>query len=72
MAHIDKTEKGVIFLNDAWHIEDIQSIRDDLDDDQAIEVLKYMAQWYDAQNGINWEFIQDCCYQLYPLDEVYS
>ena len=69
MAHIDKNENGVIFLNDSWHIEDIQSIREDLSDEQAIEVLKYMAQNFDAENGINWDFIAQCSFELYPDNE---
>lgn len=72
MAHIDKTENGVIFLNDAWHIEDIQSIRDDLDDDQCIDVLEFLANRFDANEGINWDVIEMACNALYPLDEVYS
>ena len=59
-------DKGIWYLADDWHIEDIQSVRADLDDDQAVEVLKYMAQFYDAQIGINWDYINQCAHEVYP------
>jgi len=41
-----------------WHIEDVQCVADDLTDDDARKVLKYMAHKPDANVGINWETIE--------------
>jgi hypothetical protein len=69
MAHMTQNDKGVWYLADDWHIEDVQSVRPDLDDDQAIEVLNMMEQEFDANNGINWEVIEYTADALYPQKE---
>jgi hypothetical protein len=40
-----------------WCIEDVQSIRSDLDDDQAWEVLEAAKRYHDATIGINWDVL---------------
>jgi hypothetical protein len=40
-----------------WSIEDVQSLRDDLSDDQAREVLEYIEDSHNAEIGINWDVI---------------
>lgn len=40
-----------------WHIEDVQSVADDLSDDEARDVLNLMAKKSDANIGINWDSI---------------
>ena len=37
-----------------WSIEDVQSVRPDLSDDQAMEVLGAVEGNFDANQGINW------------------
>src|SRR5579885_1347135 len=41
-----------------WHIEDVQSIRSDLTDQQASEVLIHLKKNHDATVGINWDTIE--------------
>ena len=69
MAHMAQTSAGIWYLADDWHIEDVQSVRPDLNDDQCIHVLEAMADWFDANDGINWEVIEMTAEQLYPQDE---
>lgn len=40
-----------------WHIEDVQSVAEDLTDDEARDVLSIMAKKSDANIGINWDSI---------------
>ena len=40
-----------------WHYEDVQSVADDLSDDEARDVLNIMARKADANIGINWDSI---------------
>lgn len=49
-----------------WCIEDVQSVREDLNDQQAWEVL--LAVWgrHDAEIGINWGYIEAVADDLYP------
>jgi hypothetical protein len=42
---------------DWWHIEDVQSVAEDLTDEEAREVLCIMARKSDANIGINWDSI---------------
>ena len=69
MAHMAQTETGAWYLADDWHIDDVQSMRPDLNDDQCIEVLQAMADWFDANDGINWDFITMTAEQLYPQED---
>ena len=69
MAMIKETEAGVWYLSDDWHIEDVQNVRPDLDDDQCIDVLFALSEGFDANNGINWEVIKYTADALYPTTE---
>lgn len=69
MAILKETEAGVWYLSDDWHIEDVQNVRPDLDDDQCIDVLLALAEGFDANNGINWEVIEYTADTLYPAPE---
>ena len=56
-----------------WHIEDIQSIRSDLTDEQAYIVLQHLKENHDANLGINWEVIEivaDILYPFTPIDYI--
>jgi hypothetical protein len=41
-----------------WHIEDVQSVAEDLTDEEAREVLCIMAKKNDSNIGINWASIE--------------
>ena len=69
MAHMKQTETGEWYLSDDWHIEDVQSVRPDLDEDQCLEVLDTMANRFDANDGINWDVIRYTADNLYPTTE---
>lgn len=49
-----------------WHIEDIQSVRPDLTDEQASTVLQRLKKNHDASIGINWETIEVVADILFP------
>jgi hypothetical protein len=48
-----------------WGIEDVQSVREDLNDEQAWEVLKQVERRHDAEIGINWDYIAAVADDLY-------
>jgi hypothetical protein len=50
--HAERREIVVV-----WCIEDVQSIRSDLTDDQCWEVLKNTKRYHDATVGISWEVL---------------
>ena len=67
MAHMKlDEEKGIWYLADDWHIEDVQSVRADLDDDQAHEVLEAVADNFDANVGITWDVLEFWADELFP------
>ena len=68
MAHMAQNEKGTWYLSDEWHIEDVQSMRPDLDEDQCIEVLDSMANDFDANHGINWDVILYTADMMFPKE----
>ncbi len=41
-----------------WCIEDVQSVRPDLTDDRAWEVLQAARRCHDATMGINWDVLE--------------
>ena len=61
-------EKGIWYLADDWHIEDVQSVRADLDDDQAHEVLEAVADNFDANVGITWDVLEFWADDLFPAE----
>jgi len=70
MAHIAKTKGGIIYLADDWHIEDVQNVRPDLNDDQCANVLENLADTFDANDGINWDVIEAAAESLYPSENI--
>jgi len=52
-----------------WDIDDVLSLRPDLDDNEAIQVLSAVDDKHDANIGINWDVIQFWADELYPQDE---
>jgi hypothetical protein len=65
-----KTKEGVIYLADDWHIEDVQNVRPDLNDDQCADVLENLADSFDANDGINWDVIEAAAESLYPSENI--
>lgn len=49
-----------------WGIEDVHSVRDDLTDDEAWEVLLECRDQHDCEWGFTWTFIQDIAQLLFP------
>ena len=43
---------------DWWHFSDVQSVAEDLSDDEARQVLEIMAHKSDSNIGINWDAIE--------------
>jgi hypothetical protein len=54
-----------------WAIEDVQSVRPDLGDGQAWEVLQNAKRYHDAGIGINWEVLT-CTAQILYGDAAHS
>jgi len=49
-----------------WSIEDVKSVRPDLTDDQAWEVLEQVGDKQDAEWGISWTTIETVADDLFP------
>ena len=49
-----------------WGVEDVQSERPDLNDEQSWEVLKAVIDRHDANIGVNWEFIGAVADDMFP------
>ena len=50
-----------------WHIEDVQSIRSDLTDRQASDILSHLKKNHDATVGISWDTIEIVADILFPF-----
>jgi len=50
----------------AWGILDIQAVRQDLTNEQAMSVLVYLKAWHDYKNGITDATIRTAANELYP------
>ena len=48
-----------------WSVEDVQTIRDDLTEEQAMDVLNVVERRHDADIGVNWDTLE------YWIDELY-
>jgi len=63
MAHLVE-ENGQTILRDDWHMEDVfevaHNMKVNLTDDEAHEVMLRMEHGFDANVGINWDYIQNC------------
>ena len=53
---------GVPVLRDDWHIEDIFMVADEMEEelteDDAIKVMRLIAEASNAEVGINWDVIE--------------
>jgi hypothetical protein len=66
MAHLTQDKNGKFYLADEWHIEDVQNVRANLNEDQAADVLEAVADNHDANYGINWDVIRFWADELFP------
>lgn len=57
-------KEDAIFIE--WCIDDVKDIREDLDDEQAMEVLEYVKDNHDATIGVSWETLQSAADHLFP------
>ena len=53
----------------AWGIEDVQSRRESLSDEQAREVLEVCWNEHDAERGMNWDTIDFNIDSMYGKDD---
>lgn len=49
-----------------WGIEDVQSVRPDLDDDQSWQVLVMAYENHNAEIGLNWDSFKYWADDLFP------
>jgi hypothetical protein len=49
-----------------WYIDDVQSVRPDLTDNQASNVLQSLKKNHDADQGISWPTIEIVADSLFP------
>jgi len=62
MSRIDYTRK---VLTEEWCIADVQTVRDDLGDDDAFTVLEKLTN-VGADRGINWKIIKSVADSYFP------
>lgn len=55
-----------------WSIDDVQEIRHDLTDDQAMKVLRTIEENYDAGSGITWGTLERYSKKLFPPKATYK
>jgi len=67
------TESGVVrFFNPArdiavlWAVSDVRHEREDLTEEQAMEVLEYVSDNHDASCGVTWDTLRTAADQLFP------
>ena len=49
-----------------WSVEDVQAVRGDLSDDQAMQVLREVHRTHDADVGVSWETLRHWAEELFP------
>jgi hypothetical protein len=53
-----------------WDVTDVKSCRPQLSKKQCQEVLAVLENNHDAQAGINWEVVEECADDLFPMDDI--
>ena len=56
-------------IADIWSTEVVQSVRGDLSDDQAWEVLLQCKRVHDCNHGFTWELIEVVADSMFPTPE---
>lgn len=49
-----------------WSVEDVQEVRENLSDEQAMKVLKEVKLRHDANIGVNWDVIKCVADIIFP------
>lgn len=49
-----------------WSVEDVQALRPDLGDEQAMEVLQQVESHHDCENGVTWDTLEYWADELFP------
>lgn len=49
-----------------WSVDDVQTLRPELTDEQAVDVLRRAQDKHDANYGITWDVLESHAYVLYP------
>jgi len=62
MEHFDAKRQIAVI----WDIDDVQSIRRDLTEEQALAVLLEAKRKHDAELGINWDVLKARANELFP------
>ena len=52
-----------------WHIDDVKSLKNDLTDEQARQILATLKHRHDASIGVNWDVIATTI-QMYEEGEL--
>ena len=52
-----------------WQVEDVQSVREHITDEQAAEILDMVEAKHDANMGVNWEMLEFWADELYPKED---
>lgn len=52
-----------------WDVEDVQSVRPNLDADQAWHVLQKCERSHDCEWGMTWDYIESVADCLYPTPD---
>jgi hypothetical protein len=52
-----------------WSVEDVQSIRPDLDREQSWEVLQACQRYHDCEHGLTWMSLKMMADNLFPHQE---
>ena len=59
MAHVKYTEDGTPYISNDWHIQDVDSVCEQMDvtltEDEKKKVLYYVADSFDANYGLAWD-----------------
>ena len=49
-----------------WCVSDVQTVRPDLDDEEAFIVLTHVERKHDPDQGVNWDILKIWADDLYP------
>jgi hypothetical protein len=55
-----------------WCIDDVQSVRPDLDNEQAMQVLHAVKDDHDATIGVTWDTLEYAADHMFPETETES
>mgnify|MGYP006289045967 CR=1 FL=1 len=61
--------KDRTYITIKWFVDDVQDIRNDLNEQQCMEVLNMAKKEHDATIGINYEVLEHWANFLFPKNE---